>query len=257
MHAVTKTIPGIWVAAVAMLALVAGCGKQAATAAGHAGTNAFVTMGDMVLIPAGSFLMGNCTKPMGPATSEKAIAFLQRKHLMSIFYDNDYRGCYGPSGRNAEQPHTLMMSAFYMDMYEVTYAQWTTVCQWATSHGYNDLAPGSGKAGNHPVQMVTWYDCVKWCNARSEMEGLTPCYYVDDGQTNAYRSDPLDPTGGVRWTTLNNNCVNWSANGYRLPTEAEWEKAARGGVAGRRFPWGTASRTSRLTIKAWPTIAMT
>jgi formylglycine-generating enzyme required for sulfatase activity len=71
MHAVMKTIPGIWVAAVAMLALVAGCGKQAATAAGHAGTNAFVTMGDMVLIPSGSFAMGNCNGPVSLRLSKR------------------------------------------------------------------------------------------------------------------------------------------------------------------------------------------
>jgi len=124
--------------------------------------------------------------------------------------------------------HTVYVSAFYMDANLVSYALWQQVYQWAIGHSYSFDNAGSGKATNHPVQTIDWYDCVKWCNARSEMEGRAPAYYTDASQAVVYRSGDLDVT---------NACVNWSA-GYRLATEAECEKAARGGQSGNRFPWG-------------------
>ena len=105
-------------------------------------------------------------------------------------------------------------------------------------HGVYQAA---GKAANHPVQTVNWYDWVKWSNARSEQAGLTPVYYTDAGLTQVY-------TNGEPTTLY----PNWAANGYRLPTEAEWEKAARGGLSGQRFPWG-----DMISQKARPTTMAT
>ncbi len=118
---------------------------------------------------------------------------------------------------------TVTVSTFYMGQNLVTKAEWDTVRTWGLTHGYTDLAVGAGKAANHPVQTITWYDMVKWCNARSEKDGLTPCYTVS---AVVYRTGSSAPV------------CNWGANGYRLPSEAEWEKAARGGLNGKRFPWG-------------------
>ena len=80
----------------------------------------------------------------------------------------------------AELPlHTNLLGTFYIDEYDVTAALWNTVVQWATNHGYAFSASPAGKAASHPEQSVTWYDCVKWCNARSEMEGRVPAYFTD------------------------------------------------------------------------------
>ena len=155
-----------------------------------------VAASDMALVPTGSFNMGD-------AMSE---------------------------GLGSESPvHAVNLSGFYIGRYEVTKGLWDDVAQWATNHGYAFSSPAVAAATNLPVQQISWFDAVKWCNARSEKEGFPPAYFEDSSWSTVYRTGELN---------LNEANVRWFGAGYRLPTEAEWEKAARGGLSGKRFPWG-------------------
>jgi formylglycine-generating enzyme required for sulfatase activity len=135
----------------------------------------------------------------------------------------------------------VTVSPYYMDINLVSYSQWQAVYAWAAGHGYNFVDAGLGKATNYPVETVDWYDAVKWCNARSQQAGQTPVYYTEASFTHVYTNGEVTPY------------PNWSASGFRLPTEAEWEMAARGGLVGQRFPWGdTISCLTEANIDGFP-----
>ncbi|MDA0723236.1 MAG: SUMF1/EgtB/PvdO family nonheme iron enzyme [Verrucomicrobia bacterium] len=150
-------------------------------------------------------------------------------------------GVYESNSTSVASGLEVALSAFSIEAHEMPLFLWNEVYLWGTPNGYAFSNAGLAFSPDHPVHSVNWYDVVKWANARSEKEGLPPCYYTDVNRTRVYRSGQVDVT---------NMMVKWSADGYRLPTEAEWEVSARGGLVANNYAWGNSPSTSNANYLA-------
>ena len=150
------------------------------------------------------------------------------------------------AGFDFEKPvHEVTLTKnFYMGKYEVTQGEYEKYC----TYGSSSPSSSYGDGNSYPAYYVRWYDALVYCNKRSIAEGLTPCYRINE---------ETDPTKWGTVPTFNNSTwdavvCDWEADGYRLPTEAEWEYAARAGDnTVSSITWAGTNSLSNLNEYAW------
>ena len=131
------------------------------------------------------------------------------------------------------------VGSFFISKYEISWGEWKEVRAWAQAKGYDIGYFGRGAVENFPVNSANWYDAVKWCNAKSEMEGLIP-YYSLDGET--FRTGEIEAADSQFVDIAKTN-----SNGYRLPSVAEWQWAARGGLKSKGYTYSGSNNEAEVS----------
>jgi formylglycine-generating enzyme required for sulfatase activity len=159
----------------------------------------------------------SCSETRGPESQDHVAATIVTKAgvEMVVIPGGPFIMGSGDKDEIDEPPHEVVVSPFYIDRYEVTQEEYERVLH---------KNPSLRKGARQPVEQIRWADAAAYCNARSRLDGLQPVY------------------------DLKTLVCDFGANGYRLPTEAEWEYAARAGTT-TRFFFG--DNQAKLKLHAW------
>jgi formylglycine-generating enzyme required for sulfatase activity len=162
----------------------------------------------------------SCQRGSAPAVATAPPVITTRSGVESVLIPAGSFSMGSRHGRDEEKPvHTVSIDAFLMDRHEVTQAEYEKLGKIEAFPN-----PSHFQGADLPVEQVTWPQAARFCNARSRLEGLQPCYNEDTG------------------------LCDFTASGYRLPTEAEWEYACRA-ATDSDYSFGSDAR--RLADFAW------
>ncbi|HNT52663.1 MAG TPA: SUMF1/EgtB/PvdO family nonheme iron enzyme, partial [Candidatus Syntrophosphaera sp.] len=203
------------------------------------------------IIPSPAYMSGDFGDDLPSGTNKHIVwdvgaqgANLDGSYLYRVYADDGYSPplpenfvlVHGGTFNNGISDVTI--SSFYIDMYELTQAGYQAVMG-------SDPASGYGDGDNYPVYYVSWFNAIEYCNRRSIQEALNPCYSYS-----TYGTHPDNwPSGwNTSYTNHTNVSCNWTANGYRLPTEMEWMFAAKGGNQSQGYIY---SGSNDINAVAW------
>nr|WP_253722223.1 SUMF1/EgtB/PvdO family nonheme iron enzyme [Treponema sp. OMZ 787] len=159
------------------------------------------------------------------------------------------------TGNNA--PHTVSLTAYRIGETEVTQELWQAVMgtnpsffdntgnKTVGSNTYDTNITSGEVQEKRPVEYVNWYQCIAFCNKLSKLCNLDPCYTVTGVNFDTLNFSAIPTSDNSDW---NNAVLDMSKNGFRLPTEAEWEWAAKGG---KDYKWAGTNEKAQLVNYAW------